>query len=59
MTLKSWAENGWLRSHRTSTQEITDLLKIVDRDLRDARAEGLSEDWRFGIACGAFYTGSA
>jgi hypothetical protein len=53
MSLKSWAENGWLRSHRTSTQEIADLLKIVDRDLQDARAGGLSHDWRFGIAYNA------
>ncbi len=53
MTLKSWAENRWLRAHRTSTQEIGDLLKIVDRDLHDARSEGLSADWTFGIAYNA------
>jgi hypothetical protein len=52
MSLKSWAENGWLRRHQTSAQEIADLLKIVDRDLHDARA-GVSDDWRFGIAYNA------
>jgi len=53
MTLKSWAENRWLRPHRTSVQEIDDLFRIVDRDLRDARNPGLSADWQFGIAYNA------
>jgi uncharacterized protein (UPF0332 family) len=52
MTLKSWAENRWLREHRTSRQEIRDLLQIVQRDLQDAQGE-LSADWRFGIAYNA------
>jgi hypothetical protein len=34
MSLTQWAENGWLRRHRTSRDEIDNLLKIVDRDLR-------------------------
>jgi len=46
MSLQSWADNGWLRAHRTSRQEVGELLKIVERDLQDARAGGLSEDWR-------------
>ncbi|MDZ4184598.1 MAG: hypothetical protein U1D97_06420 [Desulfuromonadales bacterium] len=53
MSLQKWADNGWLRAHRTSRQEIGDLLKIVERDLHDARSTGLSEDWRFGIAYNA------
>ena len=36
MTLPEWAEYGWLRRHKTTRQEIADLLGIVDRDLRDA-----------------------
>ena len=36
MSLQTWLENGWLRKHKTSKKEITDLLKIVDRDLKDA-----------------------
>jgi len=52
MTLQQWADNGWLRSHRTSTKEIGDLLEIVDRDLDDA-IKGLSNDWKFGIAYNA------
>jgi len=52
MSLQRWAANGWLRPHKTSTQEISDLLSIVDRDLIDAEA-GISPDWRFGIAYNA------
>lgn len=52
MSLQQWATNGWLRSHKTSTQEISDLLSIVDRDLTDADS-GISPDWRFGIAYNA------
>jgi len=53
MTLKSWAEFGWLKPHKTSRQEIQNLLAIVDRDLADARQINLSADWRFGIAYNA------
>lgn len=50
MSLSDWAKNGWLRSHKTSKEEIGNLLEIVERDLKDAAAKGLSEDWKFGIA---------
>ena len=30
MSLQIWAVNGWLRAHRTSRQEIGELLKIVE-----------------------------
>ena len=53
MSLKDWANNGWLRPHKTSPQEIRNLFNIVDRDLNDARQKGLSADWRFGIAYNA------
>jgi hypothetical protein len=52
MSLQSWLENGWLRRHKTSKKEIADLLKIIDRDLKDAEG-GISDDWRFGIAYNA------
>lgn len=52
MTLKQWATNGWLRTHNTSTEEIANLVGIVERDLTDA-AESISSDWRFGIAYNA------
>jgi len=53
MTLKQWADNGWLKPHTTSRQEIGNLLAIARRDLSDARADGISDDWRFGIAYNA------
>ena len=57
MTLKSWADNDWLRPHKSSRQEISDLLSIVDRDIKDAtETEGVSTDWRFNIAYNAALT---
>ena len=38
MSLQQWANNGWLRPHRSSPEEIQDLLAIVRRDLADAEA---------------------
>ncbi len=52
MSLQQWANNGWLRAHQSSPQEIADLLAIVARDLSDA-AGNISADWRFGIAYNA------
>jgi hypothetical protein len=52
MNLRQWQDNGWLRPHATSREEIANLLAIVDRDLQDARG-GISPDWRFGIAYNA------
>lgn len=53
MSLADWAKNGWLRPHKSSKEEITNLLEIVERDLKDASAKGLSDDWKFGIAYNA------
>lgn len=50
MSLKNWLDNGWLRPHKTSKAEIEDLLKIVERDLKDSSRKEISADWRFGIA---------
>jgi hypothetical protein len=52
MSLEQWAKNGWLRPHKSSKQEIADLLGIVDRDLKDAESD-ISSDWKFGIAYNA------
>jgi hypothetical protein len=52
MSLQDWANNGWLRAHQSSPQEIADLFAIVARDLGDA-AGSISADWRFGIAYNA------
>ncbi len=53
MSLADWVRNGWLRPHKSSKEEVTNLLEIVERDLKDASAKGLSDDWRFGIAYNA------
>jgi hypothetical protein len=53
MSLSEWLKNGWVKVHRTSPQEIAGLLALADRDLKDARARGLSDDWRFNIAYNA------
>ncbi len=52
MSLQQWANDGWLRPHQTSSQEIADLFAIVARDLADAQGD-ISADWRFGIAYNA------
>ena len=52
MSLKQWADNGWLKPHQTSKKEISSLLRIVERDLDDAQRD-ISSDWRFGIAYNA------
>ncbi len=52
MSLKQWANSGWLRPHEASPGEIQDLLAIVKRDLADAEGD-ISADWRFGIAYNA------
>jgi len=53
MSLKQWADNGWIKTHKTSKEEIANLLAIVDRDLADANKENISPDSRFGLAYNA------
>jgi len=45
MTLKQWADNGWLKPHKTSAGEIGNLMAIVERDLKDAVEGSISADW--------------
>jgi len=52
MTLQRWVDNGWLRPHKTSREEIINLIQIVNRDLEDADGD-ISPDWKFGIAYNA------
>lgn len=37
MSLPQWSANGWLRPHKTSRQEVDNLLAIADRDLADTQ----------------------
>ena len=53
MSLEQWLNNGWLRSHETSPREISELLSVTERDLKDARSADLSPDWTMSIAYNA------
>ncbi|GAB4262415.1 MAG: hypothetical protein Kow00122_18860 [Thermoleophilia bacterium] len=52
-TLQQLLRDGRLRRQATSASEIADLLKIVERDLADARIQALSADRRFATAYNA------
>lgn len=53
MSLGDWLRNSWLVEHKTSVEEISGLLAIVERDIANAKVAGLSDDWRFNIAYNA------
>ena len=53
MNLKKWLAEGRIQPHHTTKQEIANLFKVVDRDMKDANLEGLSEDRRFATAYNA------
>ena len=53
MSLSQWLKNGWLKAHQPTRQEIARLLAIIERDLADAQAASISDDWKFGIAYNA------
>ena len=53
MSLQEWLVNGWLRAHKTTRQEIRELLAIADRDVENCSVAGLSADWQLAIAYNA------
>jgi hypothetical protein len=53
VSFAEWVKNGWLVAHRSSKQEIANLLGIVARDLKDSQAKDVSDDRRFAIAYNA------
>ena len=53
MSLEDWLKSGWLKEHRTSRQEIADLLAVADRDRKACQTPDLVSDWRFNIAYNA------
>ena len=53
VSLQDWLRNGWLVEHKTSKEEIANLLALAERDLKDAQTPGLSSDWRHNIAYNA------
>lgn len=44
MSLEDLYKEDSLKKHKTSAGEIGDLLRIVDRDLKDAELRDLSVD---------------
>lgn len=52
MSLRDWERNGWLVQHKATAQDIAQLLFVVERDVRSARAVD-SSDWTFNIAYNA------
>jgi len=53
MSLHEWLKNGWLVEHQPSREEVADLLGVIERDLKDCQAPGLSPDWKLSIAYNA------
>jgi hypothetical protein len=53
MTLQSWLLNDWLIPHKASPNEVSDLFALIERDLADCQAAGLSADGRLNIAYNA------
>ena len=53
MSLSEWEANGWLKTHKTSREEVQNILNIIERDLKDSKISQLSNDWKFAIAYNA------
>lgn len=53
MSLRDWVQYGWLTEHKSSREEIKNLLGLAHRDLRACQVKGLDADWRFAIAYNA------
>ncbi len=53
MSLKGWLNDGWVKPHRSSAQEINNLLGIADRDIIQSKLPGLDNDTRLTIAYNA------
>jgi hypothetical protein len=47
MSLEQWLRNGWLQPIEPTIAHIQQSLQVVDRDISDAQAVGLSTDGRF------------
>ncbi|MGB7062726.1 MAG: hypothetical protein WBF13_10315 [Candidatus Zixiibacteriota bacterium] len=53
MTLQDWLKNKWLKSHKTSPEEISQQIEMAERDLHDAGVTTISPDWRLSMAYNA------
>lgn len=57
MTLKQLLAEGRLKAHRTSPKEVQDLLRVADRDLKDASVVAISLDRRLSPLTRVFTEG--
>lgn len=53
MSIDNFLKRGILVKQVSSKEEIEELLKIVERDIKDSNASEVSYDWQFGIAYNA------
>jgi len=53
MSLNDWLGSGFITEHRTSRQEIRELLALVDRDLHESETGTHSPEWKLAIAYNA------
>lgn len=53
MSLSQLLNQGRLKQHKTSKKEIDNLLRLIKRDIKDARVKGLSPDRKFATAYNA------
>jgi len=56
MSLEEWVAAKLLRPEPSSPDEIRGMLEVVDRSLKDARMEAISDDLRFTAAYMAVLT---
>ncbi len=52
-SLKRLHSEGRLVRHKTTKEEVENLLQLVRRDIKDARVKGLSNDRKFATAYNA------
>jgi hypothetical protein len=53
MSWKKLLQERKVHHHRTTIQEVSELRRLIARDLADASLPALSEDRRFATACNA------
>ncbi|MFQ6003356.1 MAG: HEPN domain-containing protein [Candidatus Zixiibacteriota bacterium] len=53
MSLQDWLKNKWLKSHKTSPEEVNQQFEMAERDLHDAGVSTISPDWRLAMAYNA------
>lgn len=53
MNLKPWLDKGEIQKVRVTRKALNDLLKLVERDIKDSQVKSVSADRRFATAYNA------